>query len=1092
MKNVEKSWLRKISRLIMSFAVTLFFLGGTSVLNAAIKVNLEGCKSTLIDDGGYTKDDSSGDTIYYCNNDAYVNGNLKEWNELDMVPHHIEIENGTGSDATFSLAVGGDFLNSNTIGLVGWDYITPVILDVNATEDFGGIVSVCNSATLDVSDWNVSQSESNIFRVVRLAGLPDGAKCVYVYNMRLALGSSAYSGSSLHSRLVPIAGDINVGKQTLPLPDIPLDSRQTIDKTMTAVQNGSRVWSVDKNASDGTVDFKNTCDNAVAIAKEVSIIVTWTKSPDITPDGNASIYTVITASNAALRDINVTVTDTLYSDINLSIVLDEFVCDTVTIKANANKQLLCEHTFIVSDVDINDTLYDEAIAVYTDIDIYPALDPGLIINQTSARAFAIVQGSENNSGESATITDVESLSAKNNNIEYSVATPLIGEFVGYIADTKTTDDVNWTSGLPEQNSTKSVTFTKTLSIINRAIAADGTLFDTAQLFATDEIGANSGQLKIKIKSSPRTYFTLTKEINASIVPNEGLDFNFTVTNTETNETELRSIHVTKGIPIKSDSFWLDQGTYTIEEDKKPGYAVDGNSTRFVDLRATCTGSETFTNILADPPGVRVRKVTDPAGQEAGWTMELYRNNILVEQNTTTGTDFITLLDDLAVAGSYEVREEHQVGWYNVSRSGSCTFEYDPAVDGNSSDYDCIITNAEYATIIIKKSVNGNDDNFTFMHDIPNDSNETEFNLTDNGTQTYMQLTPGEYEVTEEDADLKLADHYLSGIVCDDNNSIGELETKTANINLSAGETVTCTFTNTERGRVHVLKTENSGPVTQTWKFTLSGRGDGEGKIQRETDENGTLDFAEIRLHPGNEYTLCEIDLPLLWRGTWKLDGNDIGYTVTEHMDENGTHLDVCYVFTADIAHTSQFEIDNVVLMPSLEIEKLTNGVESALVTIGDEITWTYKITNTGNTELSILSVIDDMEGAVTCPINLLPAGESMNCTAISGIADVSSYNNNVEVNATIPEGDCYIAMPMQVQPSDIPLITENICEVNASDNSGYLAEEEVTAGEGVIVCHGCESSGSPALGEISAILMVCMTLALGLLYIRREEENTLD
>ena len=36
MKNVEKSRLRKISRLIMSFAVTLFFFGGTSVLAAGV------------------------------------------------------------------------------------------------------------------------------------------------------------------------------------------------------------------------------------------------------------------------------------------------------------------------------------------------------------------------------------------------------------------------------------------------------------------------------------------------------------------------------------------------------------------------------------------------------------------------------------------------------------------------------------------------------------------------------------------------------------------------------------------------------------------------------------------------------------------------------------------------------------------------------------------------------------------------------------------------------------------------------------------------------------------------------------------------
>jgi hypothetical protein len=75
-----------------------------------------------------------------------------------------------------------------------------------------------------------------------------------------------------------------------------------------------------------------------------------------------------------------------------------------------------------------------------------------------------------------------------------------------------------------------------------------------------------------------------------------------------------------------------------------------------------------------------------------------------------------------------------------------------------------------------------------------------FNLTDNGTQEFPNLAAGTYEVTE-NAKEGFA---LTDITCDDSNSTGSTSTRKATFILGAGETVKCTFTNTQTHNVVVL------------------------------------------------------------------------------------------------------------------------------------------------------------------------------------------------------------------------------------------------------------------------------------------------
>ena len=94
--------------------------------------------------------------------------------------------------------------------------------------------------------------------------------------------------------------------------------------------------------------------------------------------------------------------------------------------------------------------------------------------------------------------------------------------------------------------------------------------------------------------------------------------------------------------------------------------------------------------------------------------------------------------------------------------------------------------------------------------------------------------------------------------------------------------------------------------------------------------------------------------------------------------------------------------------PAIDIEKATNAVDADVapgpsIAIGDAVTWTYVVTNTGNVDLVDVVVTDDIEGVITCPQDTLAVGESITCTA-TGIATAGQYTNNSDVVGTDPFG----------------------------------------------------------------------------------------
>ncbi|NCW75750.1 MAG: DUF11 domain-containing protein [Actinobacteria bacterium] len=123
----------------------------------------------------------------------------------------------------------------------------------------------------------------------------------------------------------------------------------------------------------------------------------------------------------------------------------------------------------------------------------------------------------------------------------------------------------------------------------------------------------------------------------------------------------------------------------------------------------------------------------------------------------------------------------------------------------------------------------------------------------------------------------------------------------------------------------------------------------------------------------------------------------VGQSIT--CDANGLAITGPYSNTATVSAVSEATIVTASdsssyfgAAPSITLLKKTNGVDSAEVPVGDSVTWTYLVTNTGNVAIDSVVVTDNLVSEITCPKNTLAIAETMTCSA-TGVADKGYYEN---------------------------------------------------------------------------------------------------
>jgi len=98
------------------------------------------------------------------------------------------------------------------------------------------------------------------------------------------------------------------------------------------------------------------------------------------------------------------------------------------------------------------------------------------------------------------------------------------------------------------------------------------------------------------------------------------------------------------------------------------------------------------------------------------------------------------------------------------------------------------------------------------------------------------------------------------------------------------------------------------------------------------------------------------------------------------------------------------------VVSGMALVKLTNGMDAKTppgpyILVGETVTWTFNISNTGNYTLTEISLLDDDLGEInTCPSTHLGADEGMSCI-VTGTAESDQYVNSAVVSGTPPVGE---------------------------------------------------------------------------------------
>jgi hypothetical protein len=155
--------------------------------------------------------------------------------------------------------------------------------------------------------------------------------------------------------------------------------------------------------------------------------------------------------------------------------------------------------------------------------------------------------------------------------------------------------------------------------------------------------------------------------------------------------------------------------------------------------------------------------------------------------------------------------------------------------------------------------------------------------------------------------------------------------------------------------------------------------------------------------------------------------------------------------------------------PGITIEKLTNGQDAdelpgPTFLTGTLVTWTYRVTNTGNVTLTAVAVIDDQGVTVVCPQSSLAMSETMTCTA-GMTATVGQYGNVGTVTGTPPVGDVVSAAdPSHYFGSD-PSIT--IEKLTNGEDADELPGPTILVGTPVTWTYVVINTGNVTLIEVT-------------------------
>ena len=235
--------------------------------------------------------------------------------------------------------------------------------------------------------------------------------------------------------------------------------------------------------------------------------------------------------------------------------------------------------------------------------------------------------------------------------------------------------------------------------------------------------------------------------------------------------------------------------------------------------------------------VIVKDAVPDDAQDFSFTSDIPDNTSFSLDDDADGTLSNTETVSSVEAGTYTVTEDAlPAGWSftNLDCEGGGE---DTSVDTGTrtatigldagETVTCTYTNTKLGTVTVVKNANPDDEQeFDFTSTLPDGSS---FSLTDteggeDESITFSDVPLGDYTITE---DANPTNWNLTSIDCEGGDDDGEtsLGSRTASINVDAGESIICTFTNTKNGTLQINKEAYGGDGT--FDFTIDPEGAGE-------------------------------------------------------------------------------------------------------------------------------------------------------------------------------------------------------------------------------------------------------------------------
>ncbi|MDX6678349.1 MAG: trimeric autotransporter adhesin, partial [Solirubrobacteraceae bacterium] len=422
-----------------------------------VNFRLEGCRL----DAGDTLPNGAGDFV--CTDDDYTTGNLgKNWNELDLVPHRLTAS--TGVAQTYTVAITADNRDGGT---PGYDVISIPVVNTTLSTGTCSVTAVPADGAGALQTPGVGGTDTSIYRMLTITQSA-GSTCVFDYYERLALGSSGYSGASLHSNLSNQEfGTAGIGARDVSIPVNEI-LPQGLDKTMTATTGSTTAWNITKDSSPTDLAFETCSGAGSAQAQDVTITINWTKSA--VSASQVTLTSNITITNPAHRPISATVTDRMYSGTNQATQVGSTYTSPMTVvPASSSVTVTNTQSVPAGATHFNDV----ATASYTDVATGIAV-PGTTTATAEADLVTITVPND-----TATVSDTEIITGDGLSFSLGSTTPpATGSFSGgYVLGTQTTGPLTWT--LPVTASGQ-IVFHKVVHVDGERNTA-GTLSDVATL-----------------------------------------------------------------------------------------------------------------------------------------------------------------------------------------------------------------------------------------------------------------------------------------------------------------------------------------------------------------------------------------------------------------------------------------------------------------------------------------------------------------------------------------------------------------------------------------------------------------------------------